>query len=95
MTKKFEVIVYGGNKIEVEKKVRSVFQTFVNNSPNKSNIVIKLDLTNIAGVRGILEYDCGYDDFQSAATGNTPEDVSQVLINDIESKLNSWKKSAA
>lgn len=95
MAKNFEVIVYGGNQSEIESKVKPVFKTFINNSPKKSHITLKLDLTNTAGVRGILEYDCGSDDFQSAATGNTAEEVSLTLIMDIESKLHSWTKSVA
>jgi hypothetical protein len=100
MAKNFSVIMFPKSSINLQDKIISkqlsnVFKPFLGNIPKTSKVVLKLDLTNRAAVRGILEYNFNTDDFQSTATGQSAVEVSKYLIADIEDKLFTWNKSVA
>lgn len=95
MTKNFKLIVVGAPKTAIEKKINDIYKPFISKLPQSGIIILRLDFSNLAGVKGHLEYDHHTDDFQSTYTGDNFENVGRHLILDLESKLNSWKKSAA
>lgn len=89
-----ELTVIGANPHEIKELIWPVFAKFMHSCPAQTEISLVLDVSNIAAVRGVMEYEAEYDDFLSTATGANVIQVSEILIQDIENKINSWKKAA-
>jgi creatinine amidohydrolase/Fe(II)-dependent formamide hydrolase-like protein len=89
-----ELTVVGANPHEIQEIIWPVFAQFMHSCPDKTEISLVLDVSNIAAVRGVMEYQTEYDDFLSTATGANVIQVSEILINDIQNKITSWKKAA-
>ncbi|MGK0367648.1 MAG: hypothetical protein ACI9QD_000786 [Thermoproteota archaeon] len=94
--KEYEIqLISCKKKGEITSEVTPILQSFISVTPSESFAILSLDFSNRAAIKGVLEFTGRELNFVSIATGKNAKKVSQILIDDIQSKILVWDKKVA